>query len=718
MRSQIHIQILALLGLLAVFTNAVAENGYDLWLRYERVTAPILSDYRESVTAIVASGDSATIVATVDELVSGISAMLGQEVLRTSTVERHGTIVLGTPENSRTIRALDPPLDQVGDEGFVIRSGISDNKRIIAIAANTDTGVLYGMFELLRRMQMQSPIDNLDIVSSPSMNLRLLNHWDNLSGFVERGYAGASLWDWHRLPAHKDARYQDYARANASLGINGTVLNNVNANAQILQPAYIAKVAAIADVMRPYGIKVYLSARFSAPVEIGGLETADPLHADVRQWWRDKSDDIYELIPDFGGFLVKANSEGQPGPQDYDRSHADGANMLADAVAPHGGIVMWRAFVYSAETPVDRIKQAYDEFVPLDGTFRPNVLVQVKNGPLDFQPREPFHPLFGAAPQTPLMMEFQITKEYLGFASHLAYLGTLWEEVLESDTYAQGSGSIVTKVIDGSLNGHQLTGIAGVTNIGADTNWSGSVFSQSNWYAFGRLAWDPGMSALELADEWVRQTFSNDPEFITPVVGMMMGSREAVVNYMTPLGLTHLMATGHHYGPGPWVNDLGRDDWNPVYYHRADKDGIGFDRTQSGSDAAHQYHEPLASQFDSLATTPEELLLWFHHVPWNYKMKSGATIWEALIAHYQQGIDSVANMRTTWSELAPYIDAERFAETEVFLAIQQQEAQWWRDASVAYFQSVSGLPLPDGATPPPQSLEYYKAIHFPHLEGF
>jgi len=718
MRSAIRLQFLALLGLLAFCTNAVAETGYDLWLRYVPVAEPSLSNYRKSVTAITAPGDSATIDVAVEEIVSGISGMLDREVARTDSIDRHGTIVLGTPETSATIRALDLPLDQVGDEGFVIRSDKSGKRRIIAIAANTDTGVLYGAFELLRRMQMQSSIVNLDIVSRPRMNVRLLNHWDNLNGFVERGYAGASLWDWHRLPEHKDARYQDYARANASLGINGTVLNNVNANAQILQPAYIAKVAAIADVMRPYGIKVYLSARFSAPVEIGGLETADPLNANVRQWWLDKSDEIYELIPDFGGFLVKANSEGQPGPQDYDRSHADGANMLADAVAPHGGIVMWRAFVYSAETPVDRVKQAYDEFVPLDGTFRPNVLIQVKNGPLDFQPREPFHPLFGAAPQTPLMMEFQITKEYLGFASHLAYLGTLWEEVLRTDTYAQGTGSTVAKVIDGSLDGHQLSGIAGVTNIGADINWSGSVFSQSNWYAYGRLAWNPDLSAQKVADEWVRQTFSNDPDFITPVVGMMMSSREAVVNYMTPLGLTHLMATGHHYGPGPWVDDLGRDDWNPAYYHRADKNGIGFDRTQSGSDAAHQYHEPLASQFDSLATTPEELLLWFHHVPWDYKMKSGATIWEAMVAHYQQGIDSVAEMRSTWNQLRPYVDAERFAETEAFLAIQEKEAQWWRDASVAYFQSVSGLPLPDGATPPPHSLDYYKAIRFPHLERF
>ena len=435
------------------------------------------------------------------------------------------------------------------------------------------------------------------MVEAPRIRHRVLDHWDNLNRTVERGYAGFSLWDWHKLPDYRSPRYTDYARANASIGINGTVLTNVNANATSLTAEYLAKAAALADVFRPYGIRVYLTARFSAPIEIGGLTTADPLDPAVAAWWKRKADEIYGFIPDFGGFLVKANSEGQPGPQDYGRTHADGANVLADALAPHGGLVMWRAFVYSNEVPDDRAKQAYNEFQPLDGKFRPNVLVQVKNGPIDFQPREPFHPLFGAMPKTPLMMEFQITQEYLGFATHLVYLAPLFEETLRADTHAKGEGSTVARVIDGSLHGHALTGIAGVANIGTDRNWCGSVFACANWYAFGRLAWDHALTSDAIADEWIRRTFGNDPALVAPVKEMMLGSREAAVDYMTPLGLHHQMAEGHHYGPGPWVSQARRADWTSVYYHRADANGIGFDRTATGSNAASQYFPPVAEVF-------------------------------------------------------------------------------------------------------------------------
>ena len=685
---------------------AYAENGYDLWLRYAPLPQPLAGEYAELASAIATTSSSATADVAIEELALGIGEMTGRAPNVDPPIDAW-SIMLTTSENWVGDAA-------VGAEGFVIRRFGSR----LVIAANSDIGLLYGAFELLRRMQMQTPLDELDTVSAPDVKLRLLNHWDNLNGFVERGYAGASLWDWQHLPEYADPRYRDYARANASIGINGAVLNNVNANASILQPMYLGKVAAIADALRPYGIRVYLSARFSAPLEIGGLDTADPLDADVRGWWKQKAAEIYELIPDFGGFLVKANSEGQPGPQDFGRSHADGANMLADALAPHGGVVMWRAFVYSADIEVDRVRQAYDEFVPQDGTFRPNVLVQAKNGPLDFQPREPFHPLFGAMPKTPMMMEFQVTKEYLGFASHLAYLGTLWEEVLQSETYAKGEGSTVARIIDGTLDGHELTGIAGVSNIGADINWSGSVFGQANWYAYGRLAWNVDGNARAIAEEWARQTFSNDAAFLEPVVGMMMASREAVVDYMTPLGLTHLMATGHHYGPGPWVDDLGRDDWNPYYYHRATADGIGFDRTSKGSGANRQYHEPLASRFEKTKTTPENLLLWFHRVGWDFETAAGDTLWEALVQHYDRGVATVALFRETWHELARFVDTERFAETAAFLEIQEREARWWRDASIAYFQSVSGLALPDGTRPPPHDLEHYKGIEFPHLAGY
>lgn len=718
MTDRMRIRVSASLLLALLCSGAAAESGYDLWLRYVPAGEQAVSAYRDNVSSIVPTRRSARVDVAVDELSRGLGRILGQKLATNDRVDRDGALLLGTMESSSDIRGLALPLDEVGDEGFVIRTVALDGHRVTVIAANTDIGILYGAYELLRLVQTRVPIDNLDIVSVPKLDIRILNHWDNLNGFVERGYAGESLWDWQDLPEYVDARYRDYARANASLGINGAVLNNVNANASILLPMYLEKVAAIANTLRPYGMRVYLSARFSAPVEIGGLESADPLDQAVQDWWAEKAAEIYRLIPDFGGFLVKANSEGQPGPQDYGRTHADGANMLADAIAPHGGIVMWRAFVYSDSVPVDRVRQAYDEFVPLDGRFRPNVLVQAKNGPLDFQPREPFHPLFGAMPNTPLMLEFQITKEYLGFASHLAYLGPLYEEVLKSETYAKGPGSTVARVIDGTIDNHELTGIAGVANVGSDINWTGSIFNQANWYVFGRMAWDPDLSAQNVAEEWVRQTFTQDSSFVDPVVSLMMASREAVVDYMTPLGLAHLMATGHHYGPGPWVDDLAREDWNPVYYHRADKQGIGFDRTPSGSGAVEQYHEPLATRFANPKSTPLPLLLWFHHLPWNYMTETGETIWESLLNHYSRGVEVVDDMRSTWGELEPYVDAERFAATDSLLAIQQKEARWWRDASIAYFQSVSGLPLPDGVAPPPYSLEYYEKLRFPHLDGY
>jgi alpha-glucuronidase len=540
------------------------------------------------------------------------------------------------------------------------------------------------------------------------VRLRVLDHWDNLDGYVERGYAGRSLWEWQTLPEWRDPRYTDYARANASLGINGTVLNNVNANAQSLAPQYLAKAAALANVFRPYGIRVYLSARFSAPIELGGLKTADPLDPGVQRWWRDKADEIYQRIPDFGGFLVKANSEGQPGPQDYGRSHADGANLLADALAPHGGVVMWRAFVYAHDVPADRATQAYTEFAGLDGAFRPNVVLQVKNGPIDFQPREPFHPLFGAMPRTPLMMEFQITKEYLGFATHLVYLGPLFEEVLQADTRAGGKRFTVAQ---------SLSGIAGVANIGTDRSWSGSHFDQANWYAFGRLAWNPDQSSRDIAADWAAMTFSADPAVVQPIVGMMMASREAAVNYMTPLGLHHLMARGHHYGPGPWVDGGPRADWTSVYYHRADRNGIGFDRTATGSNAVAQYAPEVAATYADLSQVPEALLLWFHHVPWDHRMASGRPLWDELVGRYSLGVRQVQAMQDTWASLRGKVDAHRYEQVAAFLRIQLREAQWWRDASVAYFQSISGRPLPAGEAPPPHPLAHYEALQFPSAPG-
>lgn len=509
---------------------------------------------------------------------------------------------------------------------------------------------------------------------------------DNLDGTVERGYAGNTLWDWWKLPDIVDRRYTDYSRAVASIGINGVVVNNVNAKPDILTAMWISKVAALSHAFRPYGIKIFLSVRFSSPLELRETNTADPLNEDVKAWWNAKVDEIYSVIPDFGGFLVKASSEGQPGPADYGRSHSEGANMLASAVQRHGGVIMWRAFVYSQDNPEDRAKQAYTEFKKLDGQFASNVILQVKNGAIDFQPREPFHPLFGAMPNTQMSLEVQITKEYLGFATHLAYLGPMWEEVLDSDTFSKGSGSTVSRVIDGTLFQRTLSAIAGVSNVGNNRDWTGSHFNQANLYSYGRLAWNPDTSSRDIAEEWLRLTFSNDAIFVNKAADIMMMSREVVADYMTPLGLHHLMATGHHYGPGPWVDNLDRPEWNPAYYHNADENGIGFDRTQTGTNAISQYADELISKFADPLTVDERYLLWFHHLSWDYRLKSGSTLWDSIVLTYDEGVASVKEMSVIWESLEPYVDTERFENVASNLRIQIREAKWWRDACVAYFQ--------------------------------
>jgi len=696
-----------------------AENGYELWLRYKLIDDhKLLTTYRNQISSININGNSLTILSAKEELLSGLQGLTGKKISEKNTPE-NGCVVVGTPSSSQYISRLDMRdlLKKAGNEGYVLITKNISSKKVIVIAANTDIGMLYGVFHFLRLLQTHQSIDSLNIVSAPLIKLRLLNHWDNLDRKIERGYAGFSLWNWQTLPLYIDKRYKDYARANASIGINGSVINNVNANATILTKPYLEKVAALANVFRPYGIKVYLSARFSAPVEIGGLKTADPLDPAVQQWWKDKVTEIYSYIPDFGGFLVKANSEGQPGPQNYGRTHADGANMLADALAPHKGIVIWRAFVYSNETPDDRHKQAYTEFVPLDGKFKNNVMLQVKNGAIDFQPREPFHPLFGAMPKTPLMMEFQLTQEYLGFSTHLVFLAPLFKECLESDTYCSGKGSIVAEVIDGNIDKHNLSGMAGVANIGNDIDWCGHPFAQANWYALGRLAWNHNVSSEQIADEWLRMTFTNDPLFVAPVKKMMLASREIAVKYMTPIGLHHIMGSGHHYGPAPWVDTMKRADWNPVYYHKADSTGIGFDRTLSGSNAVNQYATEVRNQFENVLLCPEKYLLWFHHLPWNYTTKSGRSLWNELCYQYYSGVDSVRWMEQTWSLMKNKIDAERYEQVKMLLKIQKTEAVWWRNACLSYFQTFSKMPIPKEYEQPDKTLEYYKQLKFTFVPG-
>lgn len=708
--------------LLLIFTAvhpARGEDGYRLWLRYDAVANKKLAQsYRMAISQIVFPAVSPTLVVANKELQAGLTGLLQYQPAEVKLVTGNA-LIIGTPQSNALIAgaSFKPVLNSLGTDGYFIKSVTANGKNQLFIGGNTDKGVLYGVFNFLRLLQTNRPIDHLNITDQPAVTYRILDHWDNLNRTVERGYAGFSIWNWHKLPEFIDPRYIDYARANASVGINGTVLNNVNANALSLTNPYLIKAAAIANALRPYGIRVYLSARFSAPVEIGGLKTADPLDATVKKWWADKADEIYKLIPDFGGFLVKANSEGQPGPQSYGRNHADGANMLADAVSPHHGIVMWRAFVYDNNVPDDRAKQAYNEFKPLDGKFKDNVIIQVKNGAVDFQPREPFHPLFGAMPNTALMLELQITQEYLGFSTHLVYEAPLVKECIDADTYAAGKGTTVANVLTGKLNPHLITGIAGVANIGTDMNWCGHPFAQANWYAFGRLAWNPAQTSAAIADDWLRMTFSNSQGFVSPVKNFMLQSRENTVNYMTPLGLHHMMAATGHYGPGPWDNNLARADWNPIYYHKADANGIGFDRSTQGSNAVGQYAPQVRDGFNNLATCPDKYLLWFHHLPWNYKMRSGETLWNEMVDHYYRGVDSVKAMQQTWNRMGAYVDAGRFTEVQQLMEIQLTEAIRWRDACVQYFQTFSKMPIADKYPRPLHPLQYYKDQRFYFVPG-
>jgi alpha-glucuronidase len=607
------------------------------------------------------------------------------------------------PVNAPLKEKLSKYDSQLGDEGFRIRK---NDKGEAVIYANTDAGLMYGTYHL-KRLNDCGDLSKLDkeIVEVPAFRYRILNHWDNPNLTVERGYAGKSLWKWEELPGKIRPEYEEYARANASIGINGTVLNNVNADARMLSREYLEKVKVLADIFRPYNLKVYLSLNFAAPKHLAGLKTSDPLDKDVIKWWNDKVAEIYSIIPDFGGFLVKANSEGQSGPQDYGRTHADGANMIADALKPYGGIVMWRAFVYAPESP-DRAKQAVEEFKPLDGQFRDNVIIQIKNGPVDFQPREPFSPLFGQMEKTNVMAEMQITQEYLGHSNHMVYLHPMWKECLDSDTYQKGEGSTVAAETLGKVHGNsQWSAIAGVTNIGDSVNWCGHHMAQANWYAFGRMAWNPDLSSEQIIDEWIKQTFTADKKFVEPVAKMLLESREACVKYEMPMGLHHCFSGAGHYGPGPWDRSS-RPDWEPAYYHKAAADGIGFDRTsKTGTDAVSQYHEPLRSLYDNVDTCPKELILWFHHLPWDYKMKSGRTLWNELCYTFEEGIQEARGFISTWESVEKYVDPYRYGQIHDKLVRQAKDAIWWRDALMLYFQTFSGMPIPEDCTHPQHTLD-------------
>ena len=623
-------RITLFLWVLASVCMAKAEDGSQLWLRYQPVNK-----------AKVTGPDC-----------------LAAEELRTYYQGETATLT------------LDPKMT---DDAYRISGS--------TITAKNEQGLLYGAYALLRGESGYS---------APYWKLRILNHWDNPNGTVERGFAGKSIF----LNPDPE-RIRMYARANASVGINGTVLNNVNAKPEALSTESLQKTKAIADQLRPYGIRVYLSINFASPIKVGGLETADPLDAKVVRWWKEKVKEIYRLIPDFGGFLVKANSEGEPGPQDFGRTHADGANMLARVLKPHKGIVMWRAFVYAPQSP-DRANQAYLEFMPLDGQFADNVIIQIKNGPIDFQPREPYSPLFTAMQKTQMMVEFQLTQEYLGAANHLVYLAPIWQEFF-------------SYVKPGSLKA-----MAGVANIGDDTNWCGHHFAQANWYAFGRTAWNPALKPEEIADEWIRQTFSSDERLLSPVRQIMQESREACVKYMMPLGIHHIFAGTHHYGPEPWYAPKGlRADWTPPYYHKADSIGMGFDRTLTGTANVRQYPEALCRLYNDINTCPENLITWFHHVPWDHKMKSGRTFWDELCHQYDEGVHEARHFLTVWDAMQPYVDAQRFSEVQRKLRIQARDAEWWRDACLLYFQTFSHRPIPQDMEHPVHNLDEMMQFSIP-----
>ncbi len=668
-----------LLALLFIFPATLrSEDGSQLWLRFSKQVKPV-------GTIQVIKGKS-----------TDVTLALAKQELQ--CYWKGGDVIL----------KLDPSRKDLKD-GYQI----SQHENQVYMIAGQSVGILYAVYHLLRLQETGAGIPRSGLVEIPAYDIRVLNHWDNLDGTIERGYAGHSLWNWEELPNKLSPRYEQYGRANASIGINATVLNNVNASSDLLKTDYLKKVKALADVFRKYGIKVYVSINFSSPQNIGGLTNSDPLNQEVKRWWKSKVKEIYALIPDFGGFLVKANSEGQPGPQDYGRTHADGANMLADALSPYGGIVFWRAFVYHP-TKDDRAKQAYQEFVPLDGEFRDNVILQVKNGPIDFQPREPFNPLLGAMPNTAKMLEFQLTQEYLGFSNHLVYLAPLFKEVLDSDTYANGKGQTVSKLTDSRGHLGRKTAIAAVANIGLDTNWTGHHFAQANWYAFGRLAWNNNLSSVQIADEWIRMTFTGVQEFVEPIKKLMLESREAAVDYMMPLGLHHLFAFEHHYGPEPW-GDIpgGRPDWMPWYYHNADSVGLGFDRTVNGSRAVTQYNPPLDKIYGNISTCPENLLLWFYHVSWNYRMNSGNTLWTELCFRYDHGVQKVREFQKVWDRMEKYIDRPRFLAVQAKLRIQARDAVWWKDACLQYFQCFSRQPIPYELERPIHNLEELKKIKLP-----
>lgn len=711
--SKLYLRILSSFFLIFnIFSASSAEpennqlnNNYNMWLNYQPLQkGKWLSYYDALLSNVIIKPSSETGSKIKEELNKGLGIMLGKKIEFNEEI-KEGSLILLTPKDLRYRKYVSKKItSELGEEEkegyFIINKEIEGNNTTLIIA-NKEIGLFYGTFHLLRLIQTHKGINNLNIKEFPKTEFRIANHWDNIDRTVERGYAGLSLWDWKALPNKKSKRYKDYARFCASVGINSIVINNVNANAHFISREYLQKISALANVFRPYGVKVFIAINFNSPQIIGNLDTADPLNEEVRKWWGKKVNEIHSYIPDMGGFLVKADSEGQPGPNTYGRTHADGANMLAKALKSFEGVVIWRAFVYG-ERQKDRIREAYDEFKPLDGEFDENVILQVKKGPLDFMPREPFSPLFGSMKQTNTMVEFQITQEYLGNEFHLLYKGGMYDKILKSDTYAEGKQTYVGDIVSGKVYDYKYTGMAGVINPGIVENWTAHPFVQSSWYAFGRLAWDYNQDPWEIAKDWIGMTFSNEKNVKKKILKIMKLSEEAGVNYREPLGLTHIGAASH-YGPAPWSGRSKR-------FHRVSKTGIGFDRSANGSNAVSQYYEPLASKFNNFNSVPEDLLLWFHHVPWDFKMKSGKSLWEELVESYYLGVEQVREIQKLWNSLSEKIDKETFKKVQGLLEIQLRDAIVWRNSCILYFQTFSKKEISKKFEKPEKDLEYYKKL--------
>lgn len=670
----------------------MSGSGYNVWLNYKKQDKAFSNKYHQILTNILILTDREKqdhILASVKkeiELAFGTFSGRQPKVTYATTIntETEGLVISTYNHFPDFFKKLLQICELPQNDGFIIKTVKNGQKQITFITALSSKGLLYGAFKFIRLLQQQKEISVLNLFSEPKTAFRMLNHWDNLDGSIERGYAGKSLWRWDELPQKISPRYEDYARICASVGINASVLNNVNTQPEILSCEYLTKVAAIADVLRRYGLTVYLSVNFASPILLDNLSTADPSNKNVIQWWTDKIKEIYKLIPDFGGFLMKADSEGQPGPFAYGKNHAEGANMFAHILQKHSGRIIWRAFVYG-QGETDRAKKAYADFQPLDGKFLPNAILQIKNGAIDFQPREPVHPLFGAMPDTNLFMEFQITQEYLGQGNHLVYLAPMWKEILTFDTFSNGKGSTVGKILAEKPG----SGFAAVSNTGDNDDWCGSLFHPANLFAYGMLAWDYEADTSDIAREWAVCTWGHNKKLINAVMFILMNSWKACINYMTPLCLHHIMKYNHHYGPDPACDEGEREDWKPRYYHRADSIGLGFDRTETGSNAVSQYSEHNKKLFGNLKTCPEKYLLWFHHVPWDHVLSSGRTLKEELVFLYAKGVEQAEELRDKWISVKNELDAESYLSVLNKLNIQVKDAHEWQDVCVPYFLSFT-----------------------------